>query len=357
LAGPAQKTYYRRIVATQSLLLCRDPDVLGVLRPMLDELGLGPEVCSTPDNALDLLQSRKFNPVIVDCDQMDADGELLRGLRESPANRDSIALGIISDEAAASDAFALGANLVIRKPVDAEEAGRILRTARALVTKMRRRFLRHMLHTLAYVHVDGLNDTPMLLDISEGGIALQALDPLEERRAFSIRFSLPGDPEEFEAVAAAVWNDISGRAGMRFLGLPVAVRERLREWLAVHGAGGPADVSSDNDPAWDQDQVHLPLQLAPTAQAICGAAVDLLIVAAAVGVFGLVSWAITAQVPPAPAGGSAAMLLGCLCWLVYRYVFFRGPSITPGGHVVVALAGRVLVWLYNRQQHRDRYPE
>ena len=83
-----QNAYYRRIVATQSLLLCRDPDVLGVLRPMLDELGLGPEVCSAPENALDLLQSRKFNPVIVDCDEMDADGELLRSLRESPANRD-----------------------------------------------------------------------------------------------------------------------------------------------------------------------------------------------------------------------------------------------------------------------------
>jgi CheY-like chemotaxis protein len=357
LAGPVQSAYYRPIVATQSLLLCRDPAVLGVLRPMLDELGLGPEVCSAPDSARDLLQSRKFNPVIVDCDQMDADGELLRSLRESVTNRDSIALGIISDDAAVSDAFALGANLVIRKPVDAEEAGRILRTARALVTKMRRRFLRHVLHTLAYVHVDGLSDTPMLLDIGEGGIALQALDPLEERRAFSIRFSLPGDPEEYEAVAAAVWNDVSGRAGMRFLGLPVAARERLREWLAVHGAGGPADVSPDDVPAWDEDQVHLPVQLAPTAQAVCGAAADLLIVAAAVGVFGLVSWAITAEVPPAPAGGSAAMLLGCLCWLVYRYVFFGGLGMTPGGHVVAALADRVLVWLYNRRRYGYRYPE
>ena len=352
-----QNAYYRPIVATQSLLLCRDPDVLCVLRPMLDELGLGPEVCSTPDNALGLLKSRKYNPVIVDCDQMYADGELLRSLRESPANRDSIALGIISDDAAVSAAFALGANLVIRKPVDAEEAGRILRTARALVTKMRRRFLHHALHTMAYVHVDGLNDTPMLLDIGEGGIALQALDPLEERRAFSIRFSLPGDPEEYEAVAAAVWNDISGRAGMRFLGLPVASRERLKEWLAVHGAGGPADLSPDGDPAWDEVQVHLPLRLTPTAQRVCGSAVDVLIVAVAVGVFGLVSWAITADVPPAPVGGSAAMILGCLCWLVYRYGFFGGLSMTPGGHVVATTADRVLVWLYNRQQSRHRYPE
>ena len=191
-------------MATQALLLCRDPNVVGVLRPMLDELGLGPEVCSVPDSAVGLLQNRKYNPVIVDCEQMDSDGELLRCLRESAANRDSIALGIISDGAEVSDAFALGANLVIRKPVDTEEAGRILRTARSLVKRMRRRFLCHVLHTLAYARVDGLRDAPMLLDVGEGGVALQALDALEERRAYSLRFSLPGDPEEYEAVVSAV---------------------------------------------------------------------------------------------------------------------------------------------------------
>jgi CheY-like chemotaxis protein len=344
-------------MATQSLLLCRDPDVVGVLRPMLDELGLGPEVCAVNASALDLLLTRKYNPVIVDCDQMDADGELLRSLRESPANRDSIALGIIGDGAEVSDAFALGANLVIRKPVDTAEAGRILRTARSLVTRMRRRFLRHVLHTLAYVNVDGLRDTSMLLDIGEGGLAIQALDALEERRAFSIRFFLPGDPEEFEAVAAAVWNDSSGRVGMRFMGMPAASRGRLKNWLAVHGATGPADIAPEDLPAWAEERVQFPLQLAPAAHAVCGAAVDLLIVTSAVAVFGLVSWAITAEVPPAGVGGYAAMLLGCVCWLLYRYVFFGGLSMTPGGHVAAALADRVLVWMYNRQRSRFPYPE
>ena len=31
--------------------------------------------------------------------------------------------------------------------------------------------------------------------------------------------------------------------------------------------------------------------------------------------------------------------------------------MTPGGHVVAAIADRVLVWLYNRQRYRHRYPE
>ncbi len=318
---------------------------------MLHELGLGPEVCSVPDSAHLLLQHRKYNPVIVDCDQADADGEFLRRLRQSPENRDTIALGIIGGGFGLRDAFARGANLVIHKPVDSEEAGRILRTARALVTRMRRRFLRHVLHTLSYVHMDGLRDTPMLLDIGGGGIAIQALDPVEERRAFAIRFYLPGDPEEFEAVAAAVWNDASGRAGLQFLGMPAATRERLAAWLEAHGAAGPADLAPGDFPDdWTGQQVRLPLQLAPLAHTVCSLAVDLLIVSIAVGVFGLISWGITGEATPVPGGGYAALLLGCVCWLLYRYVFFGTLSMTPGGHVAAAVADRVLVWIYNRRQ-------
>jgi CheY-like chemotaxis protein len=335
-------------MATQALLLCRDPDIVGVLRPMLDELGLGAEVCSAPDNGLGLLKSRKYNPVIVDCDQMDSGGELLRSLRESSANRDSIALGIIRDGAEVSDAFALGANLVIRKPLDKEETGRILRTARSLVQRMRRRFLRHALHTLAYVHVDGVRDTPMLLDVGEGGLALQALDQLEERRAYSLRFSLPGDPEEFETVASPAWSDRSGRIGMRFMGMTAASRQRLRDWLGDHGVNGPADVGEEADRF--EEKVQFPLQLTPAACAVCGAVVDLLIVAAAVGVFGLVSWLITGEVPPAGGEVYAALLLGCVCWLLYRYVLFKGVSLTPGGRAAAAIADRALLWMYNRER-------
>ena len=328
-----------------------------MLRPMLDELGLGAEICTAADSALELLRRRKYNPVIVDCDQMDREGDLLRTLRESPANHDSLALGIIGDGAAVGAAFALGANLVIHKPVNAEEAGRILRTARALVTRMHRRFLRLVLHTLAYVQVDGMPDNPMLLDIGEVGLAIQALDALEERRAYSIHFSLPGDPEEFKAIAVAVWNDASGRVGLRFIGLRATAQLRLQQWLEQRGASGPADVPPSELPEWAEERVHFPLKLAPATHAASGVLVDLAIVGAAVAMFGLVSWMITGRTPPAPASWSAVLLLGCGCWTLYRYVFFGGLSMTPGERVSAALADRGLAWMYNRRQQKLFYPD
>src|SRR5689334_205257 len=110
-------------MSTQSLLLCNDPEAIGVLRQTLSELGIDAEVCEARETALDVLERRRFDPIIVDCDQIDADGEVLRRVRESAANRDVIALGIIRDDTQVRDVYSNGANFVIRKPVSYEEAG------------------------------------------------------------------------------------------------------------------------------------------------------------------------------------------------------------------------------------------
>jgi len=333
-------------MATQALLLCRDPQVVGVLGPMLEELGLGAEVCAH-DSALDLLARRRFNPIIVDCEELEWSREVLRSLRQSPETRDCVALGIIGDPLQQRDAFALGANLVLRKPLAVEEALKILRTARGLVSRMRRECMRFVVHTLAYVHLDGVPDTPMLLDISEGGMAIQALEPLEPRRAFAVRFSLPWESEAFEAVAAVVWADASGRAGLRFLGMPPIERQRLREWLDSQGAGGPPEADALANFAIDR--VHLPLQLAPAAQLALSVFLDLVIVLGAVAVFGATAIALTGDMPHAEYPAASALLLASVCWLIYRYAFFGRVSMTPGGHLAAAAADRCLAWWYNRR--------
>jgi CheY-like chemotaxis protein len=341
------------IMATQSLLLSRDPDVLGVLRPVLEELGIGGEVCMAQDSALSMIASRKFNPVIVDCAQMEAGGELLRKLRQSIANRDSLALGIVVGETQASDAFAFGANLVLRKPLSSEETSRILRTACSLVSHMRRRFMRHVLHTLAYVHVDGILDTPMLLDVSEGGISVQALDPMEERRSFAIRFSLPDEALPFESIASPVWNDSSGRVGLRFLGMALPARQRLHGWLEAHGVSGSGDLHLAGPalaptPDFTPDRVQFPLQLAPAAFTALTIAFDMVLVAVSVVLFGIISSLVIGDLPSANVAKHGGLLLGCVCWVLYRYVFFGALSVTPGSRIATALSDRFMIWLHSR---------
>ena len=336
-----------QVMATQSLVLCNDPDVIGVLRTTLNELGIDAEVCDARETALDVLDRRRFDPIIIDCDKMDADGAVMRKVRESGTNHDAIALGIIRDDSQVREVYSSGANFVLRKPVSYEEAGRILRTARSLVNRMRRHFLRCVVDTLAYARIDGVDDCPMLLDISEGGMAIQALEPLEPRRAFAVHFTLPGEEEEFEAVAAGAWSDPSGRCGLRFLGMPPVQRERLKAWLERNGASGPGeapiDISMPSGPS-----VHLPVQVSPILHDAIATLLDLGIVGTAVAVFAAIAYVKAGAAPPPDTSAAATGLLLCLAWLVYRYGFFGSVVMTPGGHAAARACDRVLAWHYNR---------
>ena len=60
------------IMATQSLVVSRDPEILGVLRPLMSELGISFEVCDRIPSAIQRLSERKFDNVIVDCDEADS---------------------------------------------------------------------------------------------------------------------------------------------------------------------------------------------------------------------------------------------------------------------------------------------
>ena len=334
-------------MATQSLLLCTDPDAVSVLRATLNDLGIDAEVCEARETALDVLDRRRFDPIIIDCDTIDGDLAVMRKVRSSDTNHDAIALGIIRDDSQVREVYSNGANFVLRKPLNYEEAGVILRAARSLVNRMRRHFLRCVVDTLAYARIDGVDDRPMLLDISEGGMAIQALEALEPRRAFAVHFTLPGEAEEFEAVAAGAWSDPSGRCGLRFLGMPPVQRERLRAWLQRNGASGPGeapiDISLPTGPS-----VHLPVQVSPVLHQAIATLFDLGIVSAAVAVFVAITWVAAGAAPPSDKTAAATALLMCLGWLMYRYVFFGSVVMTPGGHAAASICDRVLAWHYNR---------
>lgn len=335
------------LMGTQSLLLCNDAEAIGVLRHTLTQLGIDAEVCEARETALDVLDRRRFDPIIIDCDTIDADLAVMRKVRSSDANNDAIALGLIRDDSQLHDVYSNGANFVIRKPLNYEEAGLILRAARSLVNRMRRHFMRYALETLAYARLDGVNDLPMLLDIGEGGMAIQALEPLEPRRAFAVHFRLPGEPEEFEAVAATAWSDPSGRCGLRFLGMPPVQRERLKAWLEGNGASGPGDKPVDISVPTGP-RVHFPVQVSPILHQVLSVLIDLSVVGAAVAVFVAITYGLAEAAPPPEKSAATIGLLLCLAWLMYRYVFFGAVAMTPGGHAAASLCDRVLAWNYNR---------
>src|SRR6476660_7918134 len=74
----------------------------------------------------------------------------------------------------------------------------------------------------------------MILDLSEEGMSMQTLAPLEAHSILPLHLSL-GEPTAYlETTGYVAWADALGRAGVRFSELPDKSRERLREWLTVN---------------------------------------------------------------------------------------------------------------------------
>jgi hypothetical protein len=108
----------------------------------------------------------------------------------------------------------------------------------------RRHALRQRVNTPAFASFDGVTGG-MILDLSEEGMAMQALAPLEAQSLVPLHLSL-GEPAAYlETTGYVAWADALGRAGVRFSDLPDEARARLRQWLTDN-----ASTPSWKAPRW-----------------------------------------------------------------------------------------------------------
>jgi hypothetical protein len=97
----------------------------------------------------------------------------------------------------------------------------------------RRGCLRHKVHGPIFASFDGVTGG-MILDLSEQGLSMQTVVPLEADRFVQLRLDLPDSNTHLETTGYIAWADALGRAGVRFSELPVEARQRLDEWLALN---------------------------------------------------------------------------------------------------------------------------
>lgn len=101
----------------------------------------------------------------------------------------------------------------------------------------RRGCVRHKVHGPVFASFDGVT-RGFILDLSEEGMAMQTIAPLEVRRRLQLQMNLP-EADYLETTGYVAWADALGRAGVRFSELPEEARRRLEQWLASN-AGSPS---------------------------------------------------------------------------------------------------------------------
>ena len=252
-----------------------------------------------------------------------------------------------------------------------------------LLDQKTHRRVRHKINTLMYVNLDQGNGG-IIRDLSEYGIAVQAVAALRIHQHVHLRFDLPNTRIRVDAVGHVAWANASGRAGIQFTQIGHRTRQLLKDWLLMNllataayvsqaagiftatksGETGelvfcpaprpPIPISTSEaaqkmanpkppDTAGQEDVLSdLWLEFSwwpvPIAARTLSSAVDAMVLLVSLALFGSIFLAISHQVPPWPTtlGASAGVLL--IFSFLYRFLFVTQGAGTPGYRLALMAA-------------------
>src|SRR5216684_2891492 len=215
-----------------SLLLSRDANLVRVIRPTLEHLSIDVKVCQEALAATEILVSEKFDAIVVDCDDLNGGLAILQGLRNTPSNKNSVAFAILNGKRTTTqEAFGMGANFVLQKPISPLNASRCFHAALNFMIKERRRYFRQPVKMQVKVVYEGKTLTATSTNISEGGIALMLREAPPKGAAPHLKFSIPNSNINMDVEAEVAWVDVKGLAGFRFHNVPESSQAELEQWL------------------------------------------------------------------------------------------------------------------------------
>jgi len=196
---------------------------------------------------LDLLDTSKFDAIIVDCDDVAGGTDVLAGVQQAPSNKRAIAIALINGTTSMRAAFEMGAHFALDKPVTLERVLRSLRAAHGFMITEQRRYFRHAVSSKAYLSFGVVRDlTCNVTNVSDGGMAIALGEHISPGWVVDVRLELPGTSDVVEVKGEFAWSDGKGNAGVRFVYLPIESKRSLGRWLGERAKEASAEPSSGN---------------------------------------------------------------------------------------------------------------
>jgi len=119
----------------QALLFCPDEKLARVVSQVFAELDFSIEHVQEPFGAVKKLMAQRYDAVVVDCENEPNATLLFKSARNSTANQSTLAIAVVEGQAGVAKAYRIGANLVLTKPINVDQAKGTLRVARGLLRK------------------------------------------------------------------------------------------------------------------------------------------------------------------------------------------------------------------------------
>lgn len=212
--------------------MCRDPDVVRVLRPTLEKLSIEVEVSAAATSGAAVLSASKYDAIIVDCDDLQGGVDVLRSLRQNPSNKTSVSFAILNGKTTTQEAFEMGASFVLQKPITSAGSLRCFHTAMSFMVREKRRYFRCPVEIPVVLFLNqGEELKATATNLSEGGMAIHFEGKLAKNTISKAQFTLPGTRVAMEPNCEIAWADGLGRAGIKFVEVPESSRDQLERWI------------------------------------------------------------------------------------------------------------------------------
>ena len=215
-----------------ALVVSADPVTIGGFSLALRGLSISPEICQEAAGAVRLLHRRKFDVVVVDLQLGQQCGLILDGLNLSSSNRTAVTFAISSSDADATATFRTRTAFVFERPLSPQSIRNTLKPAYGLILRERRRYFRCPISNPVTILRRNMPDVRCRsVNISEGGMAVSTVVPLNIGEDVQVQFNLPDHKGPFLAKSTIRWLK-TGRFGVRFVSLPLERKSELQEWLS-----------------------------------------------------------------------------------------------------------------------------
>jgi CheY-like chemotaxis protein len=246
-----------------ALIVSADNRDVDVLQEVMRELHVQYEVCGTVSIAKGELMKKSFDALILD-GELPGVLEMVDDLARRGKGEDPRIIAILGSKECSERAFEIGAHFVLYKPVSRDRSLVSLEYAFRSAGKDRRNSDRRGVYVSTTVTSPVVEDAPVtLLNLSPSGTALQSGKRLPPDSRLYFHFQIPGQDAAVRLSGNVVWQDIQGRAGIRFASVPASSRKALEQWLERVDRDaleeppevsmdverfGPLDTPGDRDP-------------------------------------------------------------------------------------------------------------
>lgn len=218
-------------IVGRSLLVTNDIVILEQLKIAIQQFAISVDTCPDAITAAGLINTRKFEAILVDLAAGERVTEVLERVRVSPSNQNSITFGIVGP--GEDSGRKPQCNFVIHKPLNEGAMISTLRAALGLIIHDYRRYFRCpvIVPVVMSVGNDETIDCEMM-NISEGGLAVKTVAELSPGMTVRTNFVLPGEVASFELHGEICWCDKRSRAGLHFRSMSEDQKRRLQVWLS-----------------------------------------------------------------------------------------------------------------------------